>query len=66
MGIANLCRRLFPAGKRLDSLLAADAGNFAAQWWPDAAYEELVIATWLSIWVSQPHFGIASSTEIRY
>ncbi|KAI4244340.1 MAG: hypothetical protein L6R40_003066 [Gallowayella cf. fulva] len=42
---------LFPEGKRLDKIKAADAGLFAASWWPYAPYEALKIATFLSIWL---------------
>ena len=44
--------RLFSRGKRLNRMKKTKAALFGASWWPYASYEELRIATYLSIWAS--------------
>ncbi|KAL9042707.1 MAG: hypothetical protein Q9180_000409 [Flavoplaca navasiana] len=44
-------QQIFPEGRRLKKTMAADAGLFAASWWPYARYQALEIATDLSIWL---------------
>ena len=45
------CFSLFTPSKRLEKLLAADAGRFGAYWWPYASYERLQICTYLGLWL---------------
>lgn len=46
--------------------MAADAGLFAASWWPYTRYQALEIATDLSIWVrpSRRTYYISQSADI--
>lgn len=44
-------RNLFPEGGRLRKMRLADAALFGASWWPYAPFEQLRMATYLSIWV---------------
>lgn len=48
----TLCSSLFPPGRRLQKMKAANAALFGSLWWPYASFETLRIATYLSIWVS--------------
>ncbi|KAJ5612617.1 terpenoid synthase [Penicillium lagena] len=41
----------FPHHPKLHKLLQGDYGLFGATWWPNASYEGLLIATYLSLWL---------------
>ena len=42
---------LFPSHPKLEKMLKADYALFGATWWPQASFERLRIATYLSLWV---------------
>ncbi|PYI05889.1 hypothetical protein BO78DRAFT_137943 [Aspergillus sclerotiicarbonarius CBS 121057] len=49
--VALMLTSRFPHHPKLRKLIGGDYGLFGAAWWPCAGYEQLLVATYLSMWV---------------